>query len=179
MSNLLSYKNYNGTVEYSKEYNCLFGKVIGIKSSLSYEGDSIKELEQNFQNVIDNYLEDCKEREVEPDQPYRKAIKAKERLRYEYSGFSDFILWWIDVTDLVQEVMGCIVKNAEVSGFLGCEEDEVIKATKKFIKKQEWLLENKSCIDFNSSIEFNLGSLVITFTNGRKIEIPRAKFIRR
>lgn len=45
MSNLLSYKDYNGTVEYSKEDNCLFGKVVGIKSLLSYEGDSVKELE--------------------------------------------------------------------------------------------------------------------------------------
>ena len=66
MSNLLSYKNYNGTVEYSKEDNCLFGKVVGIKSLLSYEGDSVQELEKDFQNVIDEYLEDCKERDVEP-----------------------------------------------------------------------------------------------------------------
>lgn len=28
MSNLLSYKNYNGTVEYSREDECLYGKVI-------------------------------------------------------------------------------------------------------------------------------------------------------
>lgn len=39
MSSLLSYKNYNGTVEYSKEDKCLFGKVIGLKSLLSYEGE--------------------------------------------------------------------------------------------------------------------------------------------
>ena len=71
MSNLLSYKNYNGTVEYSREDDCLFGKVVGIKSLLSYEGDSVKELEQDFQNVIDEYLEDCKNRKVEPDKEYR------------------------------------------------------------------------------------------------------------
>lgn len=65
MSDLLSYKNYNGTVEYSKEDNCLFGKVVGIKSLLSYEGDSVQELEQDFRNVIDEYLTDCKERNVE------------------------------------------------------------------------------------------------------------------
>lgn len=59
MSNLLSYKNYNGTVEYSREDRCLFGKVIGIKSLLSYEGDSVQELEKDFQDVIDGYLEDC------------------------------------------------------------------------------------------------------------------------
>lgn len=52
MSNLLLSQNYNGTVEYSKEDNCLFGKVVGIKSLLSYEGDSVKELEQDFQEGI-------------------------------------------------------------------------------------------------------------------------------
>ena len=77
MNNLLSYMNYNGTVEYSKEDGCLFGKVIGIKSLLSYEGDSVKELEQDFQNVIDEYLMDCKERNVEPEQPYKGTFNVR------------------------------------------------------------------------------------------------------
>ena len=77
MSNLLSYKNYNGTVEYTKEDKCLFGKVIGIKSLLSYEGDSVQELEEDFQDVIDRYLEDCKERNIEPEQPYKGTFNVR------------------------------------------------------------------------------------------------------
>lgn len=77
MSNLLSYKNYNGTVEYSKEDSCLFGKVVGIKSLLSYEGDSVQELEQDFQNVINEYLADCKERNVEPEHPYKGTFNVR------------------------------------------------------------------------------------------------------
>ena len=77
MSDLLSYKNYNGTVEYSKEDECLFGKVIGIRSLLSYEGDSVKELEQDFQNVIDEYLDDCKKQKVEPEQPYKGTFNVR------------------------------------------------------------------------------------------------------
>lgn len=77
MSSLLSYKNYNGTVEYSKEDNCLYGKVIGIKSLLSYEGDSVKELEQDFQNAIDTYLEDCEERNIEPERPYKGTFNVR------------------------------------------------------------------------------------------------------
>lgn len=67
MSNLLSYKNYNGTVEYSREDSCLFGKVAKIKSLLSYEGDSVQELEQAFKNTVDEYLKDCKKRNVQPE----------------------------------------------------------------------------------------------------------------
>lgn len=77
MSNLLSYKNYNGTVEYSKEDHCLFGKVIGLKSLLSYEGNSVQELEEDFQNVIDEYLFDCEERNVVPEQPYKGSFNIR------------------------------------------------------------------------------------------------------
>jgi predicted HicB family RNase H-like nuclease len=77
MSNLLSYKNYNGTVEYSKEDSCLFGKVVGIKSLLSYEGNSIKELQDDFETVIDEYISDCEERGVEPEKPYKGTFNVR------------------------------------------------------------------------------------------------------
>ena len=77
MSSLLSYKNYNGTVEYSKEDKCLFGKVVGLKSLLSYEGNSIQELEADFQSVIDEYLKDCEERGVVPEQPYKGTFNVR------------------------------------------------------------------------------------------------------
>lgn len=77
MSSLLSYKDYNGTMEYSKEDSCLYGKVIGIKSLLSYEGDSVYELEQGFKNVTDEYLADCRERNAEPEQPYEGTFHVR------------------------------------------------------------------------------------------------------
>lgn len=77
MSNLLSYKNYNGTVEYSKEDHCLYGKVVGIKSLLSYEGSSVRELEEAFQNTIDEYIKDCEERNIAPEQPYKGSFNVR------------------------------------------------------------------------------------------------------
>lgn len=77
MSDLLTYKNYHGTVEYSRKDNCLFGKVIGIKSLLSYEGSSIKELEQDFHQVINEYINDCAERHIEPEQPYKGTFNVR------------------------------------------------------------------------------------------------------
>ncbi|MCH5343091.1 MAG: type II toxin-antitoxin system HicB family antitoxin [Acetatifactor sp.] len=77
MSSLLSYKNYSGTVEYSKEDKCLYGKVIGVKSLLSYKGNSVEELEADFQSVIDEYLKECKERGVEPEQSYKGSFNVR------------------------------------------------------------------------------------------------------
>jgi len=57
----LKYKGYSGTVEYSEEDECLFGKVIGMnKDLISYEGKTIEELKADFEAGIDIYLESCK-----------------------------------------------------------------------------------------------------------------------
>ena len=59
MNNILEYKGYNGTVEYSADDSILFGKVIGIKSLISYEGQSVEELKADFEGAVDEYLEYC------------------------------------------------------------------------------------------------------------------------
>ncbi|MCC8014120.1 MAG: toxin-antitoxin system HicB family antitoxin, partial [Eubacterium sp.] len=64
---LLSYKNYYGTVEYSVTDDCLFGKVVGVRSLISYEGNSLKELKTDFQNAIDDYLDYCREESITPE----------------------------------------------------------------------------------------------------------------
>lgn len=65
MSDFLKYKGYLGSVEYSADDNCLFGKVMFIKSLLMYEGETLQELEEMFHETIDEYLADC---EAEGDQ---------------------------------------------------------------------------------------------------------------
>ena len=62
---LLNYKGYTGSVEFSQEDNCLYGKVLGMKKDcISYEGETVSEL------VFDEYLSSCKARGVKPAKPY-------------------------------------------------------------------------------------------------------------
>lgn len=77
MGNLLSYKNYNGTVEYSKEGKCLYGEAIGIRSAISYKGFSIGELEADFRNAVDRYLDDCEAGGIRPEQPYKGSFNIR------------------------------------------------------------------------------------------------------
>ena len=57
MSNTLSYKGFTGSVEFSEEDNLYFGKVLGIKGLISYEGKTYDELVSDFQSAIDDYME--------------------------------------------------------------------------------------------------------------------------
>lgn len=68
---LLKYKGYTGSVEYSDEDKCLFGKVQGLHGTLiSYEGTTIEEITEDFQGAIDDYLVSCEERGIAPAKPY-------------------------------------------------------------------------------------------------------------
>lgn len=61
MKNYMEYKGYRGTISYCGEDRILYGKVLGTKNSISYEGESVSELESDFHAAVDDYLEVCKE----------------------------------------------------------------------------------------------------------------------
>ena len=77
MSNLLEYKRYYGTVEFSEADNVFFGKVIGIRSLILYEGNNEKELKEDFEEAVDDYIETCKEEGFEPEKPYSGNFNVK------------------------------------------------------------------------------------------------------
>ena len=74
----LKHKGYSGTVEFSEEDNCLFGKIIGMnKNVITYEGKTVEELKADFEAGIDLYLESCKERGIKPQKPYSGSLNIR------------------------------------------------------------------------------------------------------
>ena len=75
----LEYKGYKGSVEYSKEDNCLCGKVQGMgnKVLILYEGTTIDELHKDFEEGIDSYLEGCKADGTEPIKPFSGKLNLR------------------------------------------------------------------------------------------------------
>ena len=75
--NLLEYKGYYGTVEFSANDNLLFGKVLGVKSLISYEGESVESLQKDFEEAVDDYLDLCKEKGLEPEKTYKGNFNVR------------------------------------------------------------------------------------------------------
>jgi len=73
----LEYKGYTGSIEYSKEDDLLYGKILGIRGLISYEGKTGKELESDFKGAIDNYLNDCKKEGILPEKPYKGSFNVR------------------------------------------------------------------------------------------------------
>ena len=72
----LKYKGYTGSVEYSEEDKCLFGKVQGMaKDSITYEGSTVEELTADFEG--DDYLALCEEKGIQPRKPYTGVLNVR------------------------------------------------------------------------------------------------------
>jgi predicted HicB family RNase H-like nuclease len=70
MNEVLKYKGYHGSTEYSLEDDCLHGRLLGITDMITYEGNSVKEIKIAFKDSVDDYLAFCKELGKEPNKPY-------------------------------------------------------------------------------------------------------------
>ncbi|MEA3553867.1 MAG: type II toxin-antitoxin system HicB family antitoxin [Campylobacterota bacterium] len=77
MSNTIEYKDYIGSVEYSSEDKCFFGKIEMIDDLVTFEATNVDELEANFKSCVDEYLETCKQLQREPQKVYKGVFNIR------------------------------------------------------------------------------------------------------
>ena len=67
---LLSYKGYRAELHLDIEDKIIVGQVINTADIISFHGNNIAEAEQAFHDVLDSYLDSCREEKIEPSKPY-------------------------------------------------------------------------------------------------------------
>lgn len=53
MIDTLEHKGRVGSIEFSREDDLLFGKILGVRGLYSYEGASVDELTEDFRRAVD------------------------------------------------------------------------------------------------------------------------------
>lgn len=59
--NILEYKGYHTKIEFDSEELVLRGKIEGINDLVNFECENIQDIEKEFHEAVDDYLEFCKE----------------------------------------------------------------------------------------------------------------------
>ena len=77
MNNTMEYKGYLGSVEFSEEDALFYGKVLGIRALVSYEGNNAQELIADFHGAVDDYLELCAQQCKEPERAYKGSFNVR------------------------------------------------------------------------------------------------------
>lgn len=77
MKNLIDYKGYVGSVEFSETDGLFYGRVQGIRALISYEGTNAAELLTDFHGAVDDYLALCEAEGKEPEKSYKGSFNVR------------------------------------------------------------------------------------------------------
>lgn len=67
---MLTYKGYTGQIEVDTDNKIFFGRVLDIKDVITFQGNTIEEAGQAFQDSIDDYLKFCEQLSELLNKPY-------------------------------------------------------------------------------------------------------------
>lgn len=66
----MEYKGYCGKVDFDDEAGIFHGEVINTRDVITFQGESVVELQQAFRDSVDDYLAFCEERGESPEKPF-------------------------------------------------------------------------------------------------------------
>lgn len=67
MNNTMKHRGYVGSIEVNHNDGIFHGKIIHINAVVSYEGTTYNQLKQSFIDAVDDYLEFCEEKGMNPE----------------------------------------------------------------------------------------------------------------
>ncbi len=73
----MEYKGYYAQVVFDEDAEVFHGEVINLRDVITFEGETVGELRQAFQDSVDDYLEFCAERGENPEKPYSGKLMVR------------------------------------------------------------------------------------------------------
>jgi predicted HicB family RNase H-like nuclease len=67
--NTMFHKGYTARVDYDERDNILVGRILGIRTIISFHGETVRELRAEFETAVEDFLDDCKLRGLTPEKP--------------------------------------------------------------------------------------------------------------
>ncbi len=67
--NIMHHEGYTARIEFDERDNIFVGRVLGLRHVISFHGETVSELRNEFKAAIEDFLLDCKEQGVKPEKP--------------------------------------------------------------------------------------------------------------
>ena len=74
---MLHHNGYTGHVEFDGEAGLFHGEVLGLRDVVTFQGQSVAEIEAAFRASVDDYLAFCADRGEAPERPLSGRITVR------------------------------------------------------------------------------------------------------
>jgi predicted HicB family RNase H-like nuclease len=111
MKDILHYKNFIGSVRFSAEDECFFGKIEGINDLITFEGQNVLELKKAFQDSVKDYAELCNLTGKPAKKSYKGSFNVRISPDLHKKAVKKSLLLGISLNRLVQKAIEKEVKD--------------------------------------------------------------------
>lgn len=115
MSKVLEYNGFIGSVDFSIEDHILFGSLLHINDLVTYEGETLQELEDAFKEAVEEYIELCKECDKEPEKPFKGVFNVRVSPETHKKAVFEAEKRGVTLNQFVGEAIRKSIENDEVS----------------------------------------------------------------
>lgn len=67
--NTMTHKGYTARVELDDRDNIFVGRILGVRSIISFHGETVSKLRSEFKQAVEDYLAECAEAGLKPEKP--------------------------------------------------------------------------------------------------------------
>lgn len=113
MDNVLAYKGYIGSVQYSAADEVFYGKIEAINDLVTFEADEAKQLKHEFEAAVDDYLEFCQEEGKTPDKTFKGQFNVRLGAELHRRAFQVAVSKGMKLNELVTKAVSHYVEEPE------------------------------------------------------------------
>lgn len=75
--NTMTYKGHTARIEFDERDGIFVGRVLGVRTMISFHGETVAELRASLEAAIDDYLDDCATQGISPEKPVSGKIMLR------------------------------------------------------------------------------------------------------
>ncbi len=109
--NTLKCNGFIGSFNYIEDDNILYGKIEGITDLVTFEGNSIKEIKEAFNEAVEDYISLCKEVKKEPYKSFKGSFNVRINPELHREVFMEAVKNNMNLNQFVQSTLEKAVKN--------------------------------------------------------------------
>lgn len=105
MKDVLQYKGFIGSIHFSASDDVFFGKIEGINDLVTFEGSSVKEVKNSFKDAVEDYLEICKKKNIDPYKSFKGSFNVRIDPELHKKAFQYATLKGISLNQFIKDAL--------------------------------------------------------------------------
>ena len=115
MKDVLIHKGFLGSVHFSTEDECFFGKIESIDDLVTFEGQNIKALKKSFHEAVEDYIELCEITKKPLLKSYKGSFNVRISPELHKKAVQKSLMLGISLNQLVQQAIEKEVEDSKKS----------------------------------------------------------------